>query len=226
MNTFPQSDSHFFIPGTLGRVEVLTTYPKFVTQRIAVICHPHPRHQGTMHNKVVTSLTKAFDGLGLATLRFNFRGVGASEGPSATELSSEGVERNYECEGELDDLRAVLHWVNTVWSDAKLSLAGFSFGSYVAAKIAEEFPPEILVSIAPPVERMPFADLKNIHCPWIVVQGEEDEIVSSAAVYAWAAHAASNVELIRMPETGHFFHGKLVELRELLIQKLNVSHTP
>lgn len=209
MNNFPKHDDHFVIAGPAGQIEVMTTYPKVESQKIAVICHPHPLYQGSMQNKVITTLTKAFDSLGLATLRFNFRGVGQSEGHFGNEV------------GELEDLRAVLRWSKEGWPNATYWLAGFSFGSYIAAKMAEEWPTRQLISIAPPVPRMDFAHLTKIHCPWLVVQGDADEVVSPEAVFAFAAHPPSPLTLIKMPGVSHFFHGKLLELRAVLMEALS-----
>ncbi len=223
MDNFPRTNAHFFIAGSAGQIEVLTSYPKTVTNRITIICHPHPLYEGSLHNKVVTMMAKTFDVLGVATARFNFRGVGQSEGTSTATPSSDPNTRNYECEAELDDLRAVLNWVKSVWSDAHIWLAGFSFGSYVAARIAEEWPTEQLISVAPPVERMPFAALTRISCPWLVIQGEADEIVSPEAVFKWAENPPSALQLIRMSDVGHFFHGKLTDLREVLLESLKLN---
>ena len=222
-DVFPKTESCFFIKGPVGRLELLTTYPSQKTQRVVVICHPHPLYQGTMNNKVVTTLAKSFDELGLATVRFNFRGVGKSAGSSTGQALAESEIRNYEHAGELDDLQAVLEWVKESLAGAKFWLAGFSFGSYVAAKLAETWPTEQLISIAPPVERMPFADLKNIHCPWLVVQGDEDEIVSPAAVVAFAANPPSPLQLILLPGVSHFFHGRLLDLRDSLLREFNAN---
>src|SRR5579883_2897349 len=122
METFPTTEMTFTIPASHGVLEILTSPAqenipeKNIT---AIICHPHPLHGGTMTNKVVTTLAKTFRDLGMRTVRFNFRGVGKSEGAFA-----EGI-------GETDDLLAVVKWAQTTCSNDKLWLAGFSFGAFV-----------------------------------------------------------------------------------------------
>lgn len=193
------------LPGPAGNLEVLASVPDESEKPLTVvICHPHPLFGGTMANKVVTTLVRTFKELGMNTVRFNFRGVGKSAGSYA-----EGV-------GETEDLLAVLHWVHAERPQDEIWLAGFSFGSYVAARGAHRFPAKQLICVAPPIENFKFTELYPFPCPWLVVQGEVDEVVSSQAVFAWLESLPKPPSLIRMPETGHFFHSRLVELRELL----------
>lgn len=154
-----------------------------------------------MHNKVVTMLERSLRESGLATVAFNFRGVGASQG-----TYDDG-------RGETDDLLAVAAWVQRTRPDDVLWLAGFSFGSYVAARAASQLPVRLMISVAPPVSRWDFAHLAHPLCPWLVIQGEADEVVDPEAVYAWVAAQAEPPMLVRMPETGHFFHRRLMDLR-------------
>lgn len=155
-----------------------------------------------MHNKVVTMAARALRELGIDTVRFNFRGTGASAG-----TFDHG-------DGESDDLRAVAAWVRATRPDAALWLAGFSFGSYVALRAAPSLQPALMLSIAPPVGRSwDFAAITPPNCPWLVIQGEADEIVDPQAVFAWIAELPEPPELIRMPDTSHFFHRKLMDLR-------------
>lgn len=209
LNHFPTTETIFLLPGPTGQLEVLTVPAPNTEKNItAIICHPHPLHGGTMNNKVVTTLARTFKELGMRTVRFNFRGVGKSEG-----VYGNGI-------GEVDDLLAIIKWVKQVCPRDEVLLAGFSFGSYIAACGAHRFPVKQLVCIAPPLEHFPFDDLYPFPCPWLVVQGEEDEIVSPQVVFNWLASLPKPPIIIRMPNTGHFFHSKLVELRELLIQHL------
>jgi alpha/beta superfamily hydrolase len=136
-------------------------------------------------------------------VRFNFRGVGASEG-----AFDDGV-------GELDDLRAVVAWVRAQRPDAALWLAGFSFGSYITLKCANELHPGMVISIAPPAagRNWDFSAITPPQCPWLVIQGDADEIVDAKAVAAWVAKLPHPPVLVRMPDTGHFFHRKLMDLR-------------
>lgn len=192
------------IAGPAGMLESVLTMPAQEPCALAIVCHPHPLHQGTMHNKIVTTLVKMFVAGGCATLQFNYRGVGASTGEFGN------------ITGECADLASVLQWARARFPDLNLYLAGFSFGSYVAAWGAEQFDCSGLVSIAPPVSRMPFSELDKISCNWLVVQGDSDEVVACADVESWAKSPPSSLKLIVMPGVGHFFHGKLVELRDLL----------
>ncbi len=209
---FPKQNTAFFIEGPVGRLEAIMSFSEASAPNefhcIAIICHPHPLYEGSMHNKVVTTLSKTFNRLGLATLRFNFRGVGKSEGSYG------------DVEGEVEDLRAALGWLRQQAPQAKYWLAGFSFGAYIAAKMAQEWPTEHLISIAPSVEKMDFAALTHISCPWLVVQGDEDEVVSAQAVWELAARPPSPLTLIRMPGVGHYFHGHLLDLQEALLKAL------
>lgn len=154
-----------------------------------------------MHNKVVTMAARSLRELGAATVRFNFRGTGASEG-----AFDEG-------QGECEDLRAVARWVRERRPGEALWLAGFSFGAYVSLRMAAELGPALLLSIAPPAGRWDFDAIETPRMPWLVIQGEADEIVDPEAVYAWLDSLGSDAQLVRMPDTSHFFHRKLVDLR-------------
>jgi len=154
-----------------------------------------------MHNKVVTMLARSLKELGAIAVRFNFRGVGQSQG-----TFDNG-------EGEREDLRAVYEWVRAQHPGHAIWLAGFSFGAYVSLAMQAQLRPDVLISIAPPVGRWDFAALPAPAMPWIVIQGEDDEIVDPEAVYAWLDALNTPVELVRMPGTGHFFHRKMMDLR-------------
>ncbi len=203
-----------FIQGPAGRLEVICVEPKqSVIRAVLVVCHPHPLQKGTMHNKVVTTLAKAGELQGAVTVRFNFRGVGESEGVFG------------HAEGECDDLRAIIAWVQRSYPGLAIWLAGFSFGSYISARVAnDDSIAEKLISIAPPVESTgvyyDFSTLNRVHCPWLVVQGDLDEIVSFPKVQAWALRPPSPLEFVVMPAVGHFFHRRLIELREIVMRFL------
>ncbi|MFC3116331.1 alpha/beta hydrolase [Cellvibrio fontiphilus] len=196
-----------FVPGPSGQLEAMIHAPDdegvFSERRaIAIICHPHPQHGGTMDNKVVTTLMRVYRDLGIAVVRFNFRGVGRSEGQFDNAI------------GEQDDLLAMVAWLNQQFPDAPLLLTGFSFGSSIAAQVSYEVARLLhLALIAPPVERYPYARNGKFNCPLCVVQGGKDERVVASGVYDWAASLQSDVELIRYPEAGHFFHGYLTALK-------------
>lgn len=199
-----------WISGPAGGLEGVTACPASdrPMHGIGVICHPHPQYGGTMHNKVVDALSRTLNDLGVGTLRFNFRGVGASEGEYG-----EGA-------GESDDLRAVLAWAKRQRPGHPLWLAGFSFGAYVALRVVGEFPIAQLITVAPPVNFFDFSQLPTPTVPWILVQGEADEVVPSDAVINWAERQMPAPGLIRMPGVGHFFHGQLNTLRRQLAAEL------
>ena len=199
------ADHSLSIAGPAGRIEAALDLPEAdaVAQPVlAIVCHPLPTEGGSMHNKVVTMAARALRECGVATLRFNFRGVGQSEGEF-----DDG-------RGELDDLRAVAAWARAQHPDKALWLAGFSFGAWVSLRAAAELRAAALVSIAPPVGRSwDFGDVAVPDIPWLVIQGEADEIVDAQAVYAWLADQPRQPQLVKMPDTSHFFHRKLMDLR-------------
>ena len=199
------ADEALIIPGPAGRIEAALDCPEDDAPTLpvlAVVCHPLPTEGGSMHNKVVTMAARALRESGVTTLRFNFRGVGHSEGEF-----DDG-------EGELDDLRAVVAWAREQHPDMALWLAGFSFGAWVSLRGATELQARALVSIAPPVGRSWDFDTIDIpDIPWLVIQGEEDEVVDAEAVFAWLDALPRTPEVVRMPDTSHFFHRKLMDLR-------------
>ena len=200
---FPAEAASFALSGPAGKLEAISdvALPEEARRGTAVICHPHPLQGGTMHNKVVTMVERALRESGLDTVRFNFRGTGESEG-------------SYDNgNGEGDDLAAVVAWVRRMRPDDAIWLAGFSFGSYVSIRNAVRLHADALISIAPPAGRWPFEGFALPSCPWLVVQGEEDEVVDPQAVFDWIDGMAHPPELVRMPETSHFFHRRLMDLR-------------
>jgi alpha/beta superfamily hydrolase len=170
----------------------------------AVVCHPHPQQQGTMSNKVVTTVARAFTRLGADAVRFNFRGVGESAGAYAG-----GV-------GECDDALAVVAWVRERWPGRPLYLGGFSFGAAVAATIAARVAPAGLVTVAPPVERLRESFVAP-RCRWLLVHGEADDVVPLAPVLEWARALAAPPNVVVLPGVGHFFHGSLPELNRAVV---------
>jgi len=213
MNEVPTSTPREFremprllLPGPAGVLEAATALPAPADARrgTAIVCHPHSQQGGTMHNKVVTIVERSLRELGLATVTFNFRSVGASSG-----TFDDG-------NGETEDLLAIAAWVEEVRAGTDLWLAGFSFGSYVAARAAAQLPLRQLISIAPPVNRWDFAAIAPPACPWLIVQGEADEIVDPGAVYAFVEAQQKPPTLVRMPDTSHFFHRRLMDLRGVI----------
>lgn len=202
---FPAGSGPLSLPGPAGALELAIDHPDAeVAPRplVAIVCHPLPTEGGSMHNKVVTMTARALRELGATTVRFNFRGTGASDGQF-----DEGP-------GEVEDLAAVAAWVRGQRPGDALWLAGFSFGAYVCLLAAEALRPDVLITIAPPAGRWDgFDDLATPSMPWLVVQGEADEVVDPQAVYDWLKRIKAQAELVRMPDTSHFFHRKLIDLR-------------
>jgi alpha/beta superfamily hydrolase len=200
--------AHLVLDGPAGALEAVLEAPDAGVPAqpvVAVFCHPLPTEGGTMHNKVVTMGCRALRELGVTTLRFNFRGTGASAG-----AFDEGT-------GESADLRAVAEWVRAHRPGHALWLAGFSFGAYVSIRSAAELQPRLLISVAPPAGRSwNFVDMPLYTGPWLVVQGGADEVVEPDAVYRWLERVAElrqPPELVVIPDTSHFFHGRLMDLR-------------
>jgi len=218
LDTFPESESTLLFPGPAGDLECIfkpAQSVEGVAKRPlnAVICHPHPLFEGTMHNKVVSILAKACFETGIDSILFNFRGVGKSQGQYGESV------------GETQDALALCEWLKKIRSDDGLVLLGFSFGSCVAARVAKMVSAKALVMIAPPVERDIFQDVTVPACPTLVVQGDKDDVVSFATVSQFvqreqSVQANTAIEFEVFPETGHFFHGKLLPLRDRAIDFL------
>jgi len=189
------------IPGPAGNLEVAFALPSAAAPRaLALICHPHPQFGGTMDNKVVQTLAKAFAELGCATVRFNFRGVGRSAGGF-----DEGI-------GETEDAAAVLAWAREqLQVDVPLIAAGFSFGCFVQTRLLPRSQPAQLVLVGPAVRRF---EIPEVPKDSIVIHGEEDDVVPLADVLNWARPQGLPVTLF--PGTGHFFHGRLTELKAVV----------
>jgi hypothetical protein len=178
---------------------------------IAVICHPHPLYGGSMHNKVVHTLAKSLAECKYTAVRFNFRGVGDSAGSY-----DEGI-------GEADDAMAVADWAMKQQADMPVILAGFSFGSFVALQAASKIQTRALITVAPPVRMFDFENLQGIDCPWLLIQGDQDEVVEVNSVINWVRTLKHPPQLEIVNDSSHFFHGKLIELRSIceeFVQKL------
>jgi alpha/beta superfamily hydrolase len=193
------------VAGPAGAIECAIDSPPGTAHGIAVVCHPHPVHGGTLDNKVVITLARSFLQLGYRVVRFNFRGVGASEG-----AWDEG-------QGEVDDAVAVIAQYRD--PAQPFMLAGFSFGAYVASQAAARLPedakPLRMVLVGPSTQKQQMA---NVPADTIVVHGETDDVVPLAATLAWARPQA--LPVIVLPGVGHFFHGQLTLLKNVLVQQL------
>ena len=190
------------IPGPAGALEAILEDPGGEPAALAVVCHPHPLFEGTMRNKVVHTLARAANRLGAPALRFNFRGVGASAG-----AWDDG-------RGETEDALAAIEWARARWPGRPLWLAGFSFGAFVALRAAASAAPAALVTVAPPVQRFPPGEVPQPATPWLLVQGEADELVDYREVTAWAEARPQPPRVVLLPATSHFFHGRLAELQQ------------
>lgn len=198
-----QSADYLDLDGPAGRLEGLLERQEGSSPLgSAVVCHPHPAHGGTMHNKVAHTLARAFVHLGFTALRFNFRGTGKSEGEY-----DEG-------KGELQDALAVIHWMRERDPELPLWLAGFSFGAAIAIRAAIETDPDGLVSVAPAAFRFA-ADMESQpNCPWLIVHADKDELIDIDESVEWFNQLNPGPDLTVFPDTTHFFHGKLVKLRQ------------
>ena len=207
MNAQTERLSH---TGPAGRIEVLRDRPDpaLPARGTAVIAHPHPLYGGTMDNKVVQTLARAFVACGFVAVRFNFRGVGATEG-----VHDDG-------RGELEDMLAV---VEQAAPEGPIALAGFSFGAFVAshavARLWSARQVERVVLVGTAASRFTVAELPpEAHLASLVVHGEQDDTVPLASVMDWARPQTLPVTVV--PGGGHFFHGQLPLLKDLVVRHL------
>jgi uncharacterized protein len=184
-----------FITGPAGRIECAVDSPEGEARGVALIAHPHPLFGGTLDNKVVQTLARAFVDLGYEAWRPNFRGVGATEG-----VHDEG-------RGELEDLEAIVNTLNA----GKLVLAGFSFGASVVARLAQQTKPEWLVLVGIGVTRLA---APAVPAGTLVIHGENDDTVPLATVLDWAR--PQELPVVLVPGADHFFHRKLHVLRRIV----------
>lgn len=206
MSKAPGSEK-LFIDGPAGRLEAIIESPADgAPVGNAVVCHPHPQHGGTMHNKVAHTLARAFVRLDFTVVRFNFRGTEASEGHY-----DDGI-------GELDDALAAIEWMQHHNPAHSLWLAGFSFGAAIAIRAAAHSQVDGLISVAPAVSRFATGLDSQPQCPWLIVQGDEDEFVDIEETIEWVNTLDPGPELLVIPGGEHFFHGRLIDLRESVMQ--------
>jgi alpha/beta superfamily hydrolase len=204
---------NLILQGPAGDLEACLDFPAAdsaaaAPSAFAVVCHPHPLYGGTLTNKVVHTLARSFSDSGMPSLRFNFRGVGASAG------THDGGP------GEVQDALAVVRYGRERWPQARLWLAGFSFGAAVAVRASLDAAPAGLVAVAPAVDRMELGAVTPA-APWLVVLGDADEVVAPQRMLEWARglHPAPTLQVL--PGAGHFFHGRLPELRARVTAFLN-----
>jgi uncharacterized protein len=219
----PPRAERIAIPGPAGALQTLIEMPPEEggpnVAAFGVVCHPHPLYGGTLDNKVVYTLARAFQEHDAPAMRFNFRGVGDSAGSY-----DDG-------RGEAADALAVIDWGRRRWPDAAVWLAGFSFGGAVAVRIAAQAKAARLVAVAPAVDRIDPAGAARPLCPWLIVQGDADDVVPPAAVLGWARslEAAPGVrapQLQVLPGVGHYFHGRTSQLRDVVLGFMAAADSP
>lgn len=211
-----QAHRTLFLDGPVGRLEAILWKPResaTLPVLAAVVCHPHPLFGGTMHNKVVYQVTKTLDRLGIAVLRFNFRGVGLSEGSH-----DRGV-------GERDDVRATLDFMASEFCGAALLLAGFSFGSWVGLQVGcEDVRVTELIGIGAPVNGSDFSFLRKCAKPKLFVQGSGDVHGSPERLKTLVASLPGSNELQIVEEADHFFASRLGQLDSAIASWLVRRH--
>lgn len=195
------------IDGPSGALEAIVEDPGIAGPQYAVICHPHPVYGGTMDNKVVTTVARALHSLAIPTVRFNFRGVGQSRG-----TFDQGV-------GETADAAAVAAFGAARWPGRDMLAAGFSFGGYVALRLARQVPAARLITVAPAVLLFE-AGMGAPSCPWVIIQGDADDVVDPQSVIAWASALSPAPRIIVLPGVGHYFHGRLSDLRDATVEAI------
>ncbi len=201
------------IDGPVGQLEAL--YLDSPEPRgLALICHPNPVQGGTMLNKVVSTLQRTARDAGFITLRFNYRSVGASAG--SHDMGT----------GEVDDAHAAARWLRAKHPELPMTLLGFSFGGFVAASLGGRLEAEgeslaRLFMVAPAVMRLGSQDQLPQHGSLTLIQPETDEVIDPQLVYDWSLALDRPHELLKVAECGHFFHGKLTDLKDLLLPRLS-----
>lgn len=209
------------IPGRAGNLEGLLWAPE-PSQNIdlaAVVCHPHPLYQGTMHNKVVYQAAKALDSMGIPVLRFNFRGVGASDGT---------YDHGH---GEEDDVRTALDFLSSQFSGAALIAAGFSFGAWVGLRAGcSDHRVVDLIGLGLPIDdrKLGFGYLRTCTKSKLLVQGEIDQYGGRPHfenfIQSFRLEAARETRVIFIPGADHFFKDHLDEVADALRHWMSTRH--
>lgn len=200
----PGQSAARLIAGPVGALEAQLAMPAGAVRGVGLICHPHPLFGGSMTNKVVSTLATAAVRCGLLSLRFNFRGVGRSEG------------RHDQGRGETEDVLALCTWLRAQAPDVPLLLAGFSFGGWIALRAARPAQAMALITIAPPLNRYVDEDGRPPHpqCPWLIVHSRDDDTVPFTATQDALAAYDPAPRTVALEDAGHFFHGRLNEVRD------------
>jgi alpha/beta superfamily hydrolase len=207
----PPQGERLMLAGPAGDLEALIETPvseggaAASVRAFAVICHPHPLYGGTLDNKVVYTVARACEQEGAPAIRFNFRGVGRSAGAYD------------DARGETADALAVVAYGRQRWPHAALWLGGFSFGGAVAVLAAARAQAQRLLLVAPGVTVIDVRAAPAPQCPWLIVQGDADDVVPAPAVLAWAATLDPPPQIAVLPGAGHYFHGRILELRAAVL---------
>ncbi len=205
------------IAGPAGPLEALLDVPAAEPRAVAVFGHPHPLHGGTMHTKALYQAAKAMSRIGVAALRFNFRGVGRSAG-----TFDAGA-------GELEDFKAAIGFASERFADLPIWAAGMSFGSWIAMTAGAQDPRvSLLLGIAPPVVRYDFVELTRCTLPKFIIHGEEDELISIKDIRKFYAQIPEPKELVTIEYANHLFEGKtplVGEAVEDLLADFNTART-
>ena len=201
-----KNSDKFTLTGGAGAMECLLDLPQTAPVGIALVAHPHPLYGGTMDNKVAQTLARTFVALGYVAVRFNFRGVGASEG-----VHDDG-------RGETDDMAVMLAHMQARYPGLPVALSGFSFGTFVQAQLqqrltAEGRPAERLVLVGTAAGKWP---MPPVPADTILIHGEVDDTITLAAVLDWAR--PQDIPVIVIPGADHFFHRKLGHIKNLVVQ--------
>ncbi len=225
----PQAETILIETKEDNTIECKISHPKdkHKQNQIAIICHPHPLYDGNMDNKVVITLKRIFDSFSIPTIRFNFRGIGNSSGQYGN-----GV-------GEQNDLIEVIDFMNQKFNVPQIWLSGFSFGSFIVANVSKHyFSSQIihLTLVAPPIDVRLDAYTKYIlpsifpeSFPITIVQGSDDEVLSSSSVKDYYHHIKDNdkkrdINMIWLDKASHFFHGRLIEMQNELKTLYKLTH--
>ena len=201
-------DHVFNFLGLAGQLEAILTVPDVVNAHyVTILGHPHSLQGGTMNNKVVTTMARAFKDMGIPSIRFNFRGVGLSAGVYDAGL------------GESEDMLLLARsWLQEK-PETNIIFAGFSFGSYVAYRAASQCKHAMLITIAPSVHHYDYTEFTPMPAPWILLQGAQDELVPMSLIHDFIERFPA-IDLLTFMDTTHFFHGKLIPLKERLIEAI------
>ena len=195
--------SEHLIPGSVGNIQCVISHQenKNTFAGLVLIAHPHPLHGGTMDNKVVQTISRAFLKMNYVSIRSNFRGVGETEGGH-----DKGI-------GETDDLESVLAFAQQQHPNLPLVYAGFSFGSFVLTRLAQKVAAQRMVLVGPSVGR--FEGL-TVPSDTLLIHGDDDEVVPFTDVMHWAR--THNLPVTVLPSATHFFHGRLLDLEGILLR--------